>query len=322
MVEVPVRRAAPARAAASAPPGAAALLAPGQGAQRPGQLAPWLELPGAREQLGELSEAAGVDLVAAGTTWSAEQILPTQVAQPLLVATSLLVGRELLRDGAPGFLAGHSVGEWTAAALAGVLDDASALRLVAARGRAMAACCDGRSGMSVVLGGEAGEVLDAVARNGLLAANHNGAGQLVVGGPDEALRALEEDRPAGSLVRRLPVAGAFHTPAMAGAVPVLRAAADGVLAADPVHPLLSNADGAVVTTGPEVLRRLVAQVAGPVRWDLCTAAMTRAGTPAFVELPPAGALSGLVRRALPRARVLAVRGPEDLPAAAQLLGGS
>ncbi|WP_432573699.1 ACP S-malonyltransferase [Kineococcus sp. SYSU DK005] len=317
MIEVPEQQSAPADAA----PAATALLAPGQGAQRPGQLAPWLELPGVLERLGEWSEAAGLDLVAAGTTWTAEQILPTEVAQPLVVATSLLVGRELMRTATPARLAGHSVGEWAAAALAGVLDDATALRLVAARGRAMAACCaGGGSGMSVVLGGEPAEVEEAVLRAGLVPANRNGAGQLVVGGTVEALEALEQDRPAGAVVKRLPVAGAFHTPAMAAAVPVLRAATEGVAAADPVLPLLSNADGEVVASGPEVLRRLVAQVAGPVRWDLCTTTLAGAGTTTFVELPPAGALSGLARRALPDVRVLAVRGPEDLPAAAQLLG--
>ena len=317
MIEAPDQQVVP----EAVTPVTTALLAPGQGAQRPGQLAPWLELPGARERLGELSEACGVDLLAAGTTWTAEQILPTEVAQPLLVATSLLVGRELLRAGAPAFLAGHSVGEWTAAALAGVLDDATALRLVAARGRAMATCCgEGGSGMAVVLGGDPEEVREVVRRTGLVAANHNGAGQLVVGGSDEALDALAQEPPVGSIVKRLAVAGAFHTPAMAGAVCALRAATSDVVAADPVRPLLSNADGTVVTRGPEVLRRLVAQVAAPVRWDLCTATLAQAGASAFVELPPSGALAGLARRSLPGARVLGVRGPEDLAAAAELFG--
>ncbi|WP_432564335.1 ACP S-malonyltransferase [Kineococcus sp. SYSU DK003] len=309
-------------------PGTSVLLAPGQGAQRPGQLTPWLDLPGASRRLEQWSQAAGLDLVAAGTQWPAERILPTEVAQPLLVATSLLVGRELLhRTGGntPGFLAGHSVGEWTAAALAGVLDDVTTLRLVAARGRAMAACCGddgagGRSGMAVVLGGDPAEVQAAVARAGLLPANHNGAGQLVVGGPVEALDALVQDPPRGSAVRRLPVAGAFHTPAMAGAVDALRAATAGVVPADPRRPLLSNADGAVVSSGTEVLRRLVLQVAAPVRWDLCTATLGRAGTGTFVELPPAGALSGMARRAHPGARLLGLREPGDLGTAAELLG--
>ncbi|WP_432495000.1 ACP S-malonyltransferase [Kineococcus gypseus] len=299
---------------------ATALLAPGQGAQRPGQLAPWLELPGVEQLLGELSEAAELDLVAAGTTWTAEQILPTEVAQPLLVATSLVVGRELLRHGAPAVLAGHSVGEWTAAALAGVLDDATALRLVAARGRAMAACCRGAAaGMSVVLGGEPGAVHEAVLRAGLVPANHNGAGQLVVGGAAHALAALEEQPPQGAVVRRLQVAGAFHTPAMAAAVPVLAGAAAAVHPRDPRLPLLSNADGERVPSGAEVLRRLVEQVARPVRWDLCTETLRRSGTTTVLELPPAGALSGLARRALPDVRVVPVRTPEDLRTAGGLL---
>jgi len=292
-----------------------ALLAPGQGAQRPGQLAPWLELPGARETVGRLGEAAGLDLLRLGTTAGADELRDTAVAQPLLVATSLVAAAAL--GGRPGVLAGHSVGEWTAAALAGVLAEADAVRLVAARGRAMAAACAvAPTGMAAVLGGDRDEVLARLSALALEPANDNGPGQLVAAGPDAALAALAADPPAGARVRRLPVAGAFHTAHMAPALAPLALAVAGVRARDPGVVLLSNADGTELPEGREVLRRLVAQVAAPVRWDLCQARLATLGVTRVVELAPAGTLAALARRALPDADVVALDSPAALPALA------
>jgi [acyl-carrier-protein] S-malonyltransferase len=297
------------------------IVAPGQGSQRPGQLTPWLDLPGTAELVGRLGEAAGLDLLAAGTTWSAEQIVATEVAQPLTVATSLVAGRALLdAAAAPDVLAGHSVGEWTAAALAGVLTDEQAMALVGLRGREMGACCRGSAtGMSAVLGGERDVVLERLTELGLEPANLNAPGQVVAGGPLDALAELTAAPPAGARVRALAVAGAFHTAAMAPAVAPLEQARRDVSGATPATILLSNADGAAVTEGDEVLDRLVRQVARPVRWDLCMATLAQLGTTALVELAPAGTLSALAKRGLPGIRIVALDGPDKLADARELL---
>lgn len=302
-----------------------ALLCPGQGSQTPGFLSPWAELPAVRDRLERLSAVAGVDLLAHGTTSDAETIRDTAVAQPLIVAAGLAVLPELLDgpDGAgagPGAVAGHSVGELTAAAVAGVLTEDDAMVLVRERGRAMAgAAAAVPTGMSAVLGGDPEDVAATVARHGLTAANVNGAGQVVAAGPLDRLAALAEDPPARARVVPLQVAGAFHTDYMAPAVETLARCAADVTAADPRTRLLSNADGAVVTDGREVLDRLVAQVSRPVRWDLCQATLADLGVTAVVELPPAGTLTGLARRALPGVETLAVRTPDDLDAAHELV---
>jgi [acyl-carrier-protein] S-malonyltransferase len=300
------------------------ITSPGQGAQTPGFLEPWLEVPGVAERLGAASELAGRDLIKYGTTGSADEIRDTAVAQPLLVAAALAVAGALA-GGQPGdvqadVIAGHSVGELAAGALAGVLSAADAMRLVSVRGDAMAqAAAVEPTGMSAVLGGDEEEVLAALARHGLTPANMNAPGQIVAAGTLPELAALAADPPAGARVRPLQVAGAFHTRHMAPAVAALRAAAAEVPVADPVITLLSNADGTAVTTGKEWLERIVAQVAAPVRWDLTMTTMTDLGVTALIELPPAGTLTGLARRALPGVAQLAIKSPDDLAAARDLI---
>jgi len=300
------------------------ITSPGQGAQTPGFLEPWLEVPGVAERLGAASELAGRDLIKYGTTGSADEIRDTAVAQPLLVAAALAVAGALA-GGQPGdvqadVIAGHSVGELAAGALAGVLSAADAMRLVSVRGDAMAqAAAVEPTGMSAVLGGDEEEVLAALARHGLTPANMNAPGQIVAAGTLPELEALAADPPAGARVRPLQVAGAFHTRHMAPAVAALRAAAAEVPVADPVITLLSNADGTAVTTGKEWLERSVAQVAAPVRWDLTMTTMTDLGVTALIELPPAGTLTGLARRALPGVAQLAIKSPDDLAAARDLI---
>ena len=267
------------------------ITAPGQGAQTPGFLAPWLELPGVTERLGAASELAGCDLVRFGTTASADEIKDTAVAQPLLVAAAIVAAAALAEADAVAAdaAAGHSVGELGAGVIAGVLTADDALRLTGVRGRAMAAAAAIEpTGMTAVLGGDQDEVLAALARNGLTPANVNAAGQIVAAGTMAALEAFAADPPAGPRLRPLPVAGAFHTQHMAPAVAALRDAAAGISAADPAMTLLSNADGTAVTTGKEWLERIVAQVAAPVRWDLCMRTMADLGVTALIELPPAG----------------------------------
>ena len=291
--------------------------APGQGAQTPGFLSPWLELPGLAEQIGGWSELAGRDLITLGTTASAAEITDTSVAQPLLVAAALAVAGLL---GEPDAAAGHSVGELAAGAIAGVLSPGDAIRLTRVRAEAMAAATATEpTGMVAVLGGDQAAVLAAIAGAGLAAANINGAGQIVAGGTLTKLEAFAANPPAGARVRPLRVAGAFHTPHMAPAVEALAQAAAGTTVKDPVITLLSNADGNVVTSGPNWGERIIAQVAAPVRWDLCMETMSDIGVTALIELAPAGTLAGLAKRALPGVELLALKTPDQLDAARELI---
>jgi [acyl-carrier-protein] S-malonyltransferase len=291
--------------------------APGQGAQTPGFLSPWLEIPGLAEQLGAWSELAGRDLIRLGTTGSAEEITDTAVAQPLLVASAIAVAGLL---GEPDAAAGHSVGELAAGAIAGVLPAADAIRLTRVRGESMAAACDAEpTGMTAVLGGVEATVLAAIAEAGLTPANMNAAGQIVAGGTLEQLAEFAANPPAGARLRPLRVAGAFHTKHMAPAVDALVAAAAGTEVNDPVITLLSNRDGAVVTSGRAWVERIVHQVANPVRWDLCMATMSDINVTALIELVPGGTLTGMAKRALPGVELLAMKTPDQLDAARALI---
>jgi [acyl-carrier-protein] S-malonyltransferase len=300
------------------------ITAPGQGAQTPGFLAPWLELPGVTERLGAACELAGCDLIKFGTTASADEIRDTAVAQPLLLGAALIAAGALA-DGDPGEVpadaaAGHSVGELAAGVIAGVLSADDAMRLVAVRAAAMAAAAAAQpTGMTAVLGGDQDAVLAAMASHGLTPANVNAAGQIVAAGTIADLEAFAADPPAGARLRSLQVAGAFHTRYMAPAVAALRDAAASVCVQDPAIPLLSDADGAAITTGKEWLERIVAQIAAPVRWDLCMRTMSDLGVTAIIELPPAGTLTGLAKRALPGVVQLAVKTPDQLEAARGLI---
>ncbi|MBN0044791.1 ACP S-malonyltransferase [Streptomyces actuosus] len=296
------------------------LVAPGQGAQTPGFLTPWLDLPGAADRVAAWSDAIGLDLAHYGTQADAEEIRDTAVAQPLLVAAGLL-SAAALGDITPGAVAGHSVGEFTAAAFAGVLDDTTALTLVRKRGLAMAeAAAITATGMSALLGGDPDTTVPHLEKLGLTPANVNGAGQIVAAGTLEQLAALEADKPEG--VRRvvaLKVAGAFHTHHMAPAVDKLAKAAEEFAPADPAVAYVSNKDGRTVATGDEVVARLVGQVANPVRWDLCMETFQELGVTALVEVCPGGTLTGIAKRALPGVKTLALKTPDDLDAARELI---
>ncbi|MGW3424812.1 ACP S-malonyltransferase [Streptomyces phaeochromogenes] len=302
------------------------LVAPGQGAQTPGFLTPWLDLPGVRGALEAWSDAVELDLIRYGTEGDADEIRDTAVAQPLLVAAGLTSAYTLFDDPAElprkvGALAGHSVGELTAAALAGVLPDEEAVLLVRVRGLAMAeATAATATGMSALLGGDPEVTIPHLEKLGLTPANVNGAGQVVAAGTLEELAALEADKPEG--VRRvvaLKVAGAFHTHHMAPAVDTLARAAAELSPADPTVTYVSNKDGQAVAAGSEVLARLVGQVANPVRWDLCMETFKELGVTALLEVCPGGTLTGLAKRALPGVKTLALKTPDDLDAARELI---
>lgn len=296
---------------------------PGQGSQSPGFLSPWLALDGAADRLSQYSEWSGVDLLAAGTEWDADRIRDTQVAQPLIVAASLLSWNALADREAIGGVAGHSVGEFAAAAASGIVSEEDALRLVGIRGRAMAeAAAAEQTGMSAVIGGDEASVVSRLEELGLTPANYNGGGQLVAAGALNALAQLSAAPPAGARVIPLQVAGAFHTRYMAPAVETLRAAAAEVAASDPEVTVWTNRDGSVVRSGRDFVRLLVEQVASPVRWDLCMTAFSSAGVSGIVELSPAGTLTGLAKRALRGVPAVAVKTPDELQAAADLLGSA
>ncbi|MGH3247856.1 MAG: ACP S-malonyltransferase [Trebonia sp.] len=293
------------------------LTAPGQGAQTPGFLSPWLELPEVAEQLGAWSELAGRDLIRLGTVGGAEEITDTSVAQPLLVAAALAVAA-LLPE--PDAAAGHSVGELAAGAIAGIVSADDAIKLTRVRGQAMAAACEALpTGMTAVLGGDEATVLAAIAEAGLTPANVNAAGQIVAGGTLEQLAAFAANPPARARLRSLRVAGAFHTEHMAPAVAALEAAAAGLAVKDPAITLLSNRDGAVVTSGADWVERVASQVAHPVRWDQCMATMAGLGVTAFIELLPGGTLTGMAKRALPGVELVAIKTPDQLEDARALI---
>ena len=282
------------------------LLSPGQGAQTAGMLAPWLALPGAPATVARWSALTGLDLVALGCDAPADVVRRTEVAQPLLTAVALLSGRALLAGTDPAAVCGHSVGELSALALAGVLTDDEAVVLAAGRGRLMAEAAAARpTGMAALLGGTVTDEDLAAAR--LELATVNAPGQVVVGGPVEALDAWS---PPGARVRRLDVAGAFHTSAMASAVPGFRRLLEDLSPQDARCDVLANADGAVLRDGPELVARLAAQLTQPVRFDRCLLAM--ADDQPVVELAPAGVLSPLVRRVRPDLAVTALRTPDHV----------
>lgn len=299
------------------------IVAPGQGSQTPGFLDPWLAESRFATHLEELSDAAGVDLGRHGTVSDADTIRDTAVAQPLIVGASLISLAAVLdggrRDKIAG-IAGHSVGEVAAAAGAGILGEADAMRFVAARGRAMAdAAARTETGMSAVIGAHEDDLLTALEPLGLSPANMNGGGQIVVAGELHALAALQSTPPAGARVIPLQVAGAFHTRFMEPAVDTMREVASGMATAAPTLRIWTNRDGSTVDDGARFLELLVGQIASPVRWDRVMESFSSAGVTGLIELSPAGALVGLAKRALKGLPTVAVKTPDDIPAAHALI---
>lgn len=301
------------------------VVCPGQGAQTPGMLSPWLEVPEFKASIEAQQSASGVDLIAHGTLSDADTIRDTAVAQPLIVATgvaslaALSQGKSLSELGVAG-VAGHSVGEITAAVAAGVFTAEQGIRFVKERGDAMAkAAALESTTMAAILGGDQAEVEAKLASLDLQPANYNGGGQIVAAGSVDAIAALQADPVAGTRVIPIQVAGAFHTRYMQPAVATLEAYAAGVTVADPSVTLWTNAGGRVISSGSEFVSLLVNQVSSPVRWDLCMAAMVEAGVTAVIELAPAGTLVGLAKRSMPGIETLAVKTPEHLDAARELI---
>ncbi len=294
-----------------------AIIAPGQGSQTPGMLTSWIQDSDAKDLLKQWSDAIDLDLIHLGTNADETEIRETENAQPLIVAAGLLSARALSAAGKYACVAGHSVGEITAAAIAGVFSPLDAMKLVRRRGIEMAkAASITPAGMAAVLGGDREIVLRAITDLGLVAANDNGGGQIVAAGDLDALAQLA---PEGARVRPLAVAGAFHTSYMQPAVEPMRELAATMQVNDPAVVLLSNKDGGVVSSGREVLDRIVNQIANPVRWDLCMQSLLAQGVTGVVELAPAGTLVGLIKRATPSIAQFALKSGADLESAGEFI---
>lgn len=299
------------------------ILAPGQGSQKPGFMTSWLELPEYRSKLEEFSEVISLDLIKHGTLSDEETIRDTAIAQPLIVGASIATASLLEMSNVSG-VAGHSVGEVSAAAIANVLEDTQAMQLVNIRAKAMAhaASSSEPTSMAAVLGGDESVVIARLLELGLFPANYNGAGQIVAAGSKVAIDNLVAEGPAGAKVIPLSVAGAFHTSYMLPAVSELEAFTANLEIADPDIALWSNQNGQLVTKGSEFINLLVGQVANSVRWDLCMKAMVEAGVTAVVEVSPAGTLAGLAKRGMPGVEIVALKEPKDLELAQDLINRS
>lgn len=300
---------------------------PGQGSQKPGFLTPWLEHPVFRETIDEFSEVVELDLTAHGTTSDAATIQDTAIAQPLIVAAGVATYRLLFAEptqtSTVGAIAGHSVGEITAAVIAGVLSTAEGAAFVRERSRGMAAASAAApTGMSAVIGGDQQEVISTLESFSLAPANINGGGQIVAAGSIEQLAQLKENPPTKARVIPLKVAGAFHTHYMASAVPALQELQKTFHPQNPQLRILSNADGKPVDDGAEFLAKLVNQVTQPVRWDLCQETLAAEGATELIELAPAGTLVGLAKRALSGVQPVAVNTPDDIEKVQQLITAS
>ena len=297
-----------------------AIIAPGQGSQTPGMFNSWIQDPSLKALLVTWSDSIGLDLLRLGTVADAEEIKDTANAQPLIVAASLL-GAHALNIAKVSVTSGHSVGELTAATLSGAVSEVDALTLVRTRGLEMAkAAATSPSGMSAVLGGDRTEVLAAISALNLVAANDNGAGQIVAAGELDSLALLSQNPPAGARVRALAVAGAFHTKFMQPAVEPLRTLASTISTHPAAIQVISNKDGQVITDGAQVLERMINQIASPVRWDLCMESLKSLGVTGVIELPPAGTLVGLLKRAAPEIETFALKSADDVNAAREFAG--
>ncbi len=296
-----------------------ALLCPGQGSQKPGFMNSWLEIPEYKNNMEQLSDVIGLDLIMHGTVSDEGTIRDTAIAQPLIVAASIATAN-LLELFEVSAVAGHSVGEVAAGYVAGILSEADAMKLVQVRANAMAkAAKSSDTGMAAVLGGEVEVVLETLKNHNLTPANYNGAGQIVAAGSAEAIRELVANPPTGAKVIALSVAGAFHTSYMESAVSELADFANGINVSDPNKTIWSNHEAEEILSGEDYIEKLVGQVANSVRWDLCMGAMTKAGVTGVIELSPAGALAGLAKRGMPGVEIVALKEPTDLDAAREMI---
>lgn len=297
------------------------ITAPGQGCQHPGMLDAWVARDEGRDVIEEWSLATGLDLL--DLSRSSVALQNTAIAQPVLTATALVSWHAMqprLQPGSVALCAGHSVGELAAASVAGHFSAVDAIRLAHARGLAMAAACaEAPTGMVAVTpsrrdGADDHQIVTTLREAGLELANVNGAHEFIAAGPSAALSSLIERAPAGMRLLPLAVAGAFHTAAMSPAVQTFARALDTVSITSAATPLIANADGEGIVDREDLKRRLVRQVDGPVRWDLCSAkiaALSQADT-TVIELAPGGPLTRLASRTGTPGRLVRLATPDDV----------
>jgi [acyl-carrier-protein] S-malonyltransferase len=212
---------------------------------------------------------------------------------------------------------GHSVGEFSAACLAGFYSDETAMKLVSVRGKAMAeaAASNSATGMSAVLGGDKAEIIKHIEQFDLVPANVNSNGQIVASGLLTNLEKLSANPPASTKVRKLDVAGAFHSQFMKSAESELEDEFAQVELTKPTCSFISNKDGQTITESTQLKSRLISQITSPVRWDLCQAKMVELGVTGMLELAPAGVLTGIAKREMPGVELFAIKSPEDIDTA-------
>ena len=303
-----------------------ALTCPGQGSQTPGFLSSWLELPKFKSEIDKYSAVLDMDLTHYGTKADADEIKDTRIAQPLIVAASMASYAVLVdalgERSAFSAVAGHSVGEITAAYICGILDTESSLKFVKARGEQMARAAGlEASSMAAVVGGDQELVLGTLADLGLFAANYNGKGQIVAAGSAAKIQELIQSPPAGTRVVGLAVAGAFHTSFMESAKDELTSLATSLNTSNPDLIIWTNSDGSSIEHGDKFLELLINQVSKPVRWDKTMDSMSLAGVTKIIELLPGGTLTGIAKRSMPGVDTLALKNPEDLEKATSFARG-
>ncbi len=305
-----------------------AFVFPGQGSQAVGMGKALADAyPPARRVFAEIDAALGDQLTTVMWEGPTDRLMLTENAQPALVAVSLAAmrvleseaGVDLAREAQ--FVAGHSVGEYAALAAAGALSIADAARLVRTRGRAMALAAPAGAGAMAALIGvdfDAAAMIAAEAAQGHVcqAANDNGGGQVVISGDRAAVeRAVAIAKDKG--VRRammLPVSGPFHSALMQPAADVMRDALAGVSIKPPTVPLVANVLAAPTSDPREIVRGLIAQVTGTVRWRESVAFMASAGVTTFYEVGAGKVLSGLVKRIAEGASGVTIGTPEEVVA--------
>ena len=293
-------------------------MTPGQGSQTSGMYSTWITDTANKELIAKYSELIDLDLFHYGTSATQAEITATNIAQPLLTALAFMSFSKLeVNSNSNIIYSGHSVGEFSAASLAGFYYDKTAMKLVNVRGKAMAeaAASNNATGMSAVLGGDKAEVIRHIEQFDLVPANVNSNGQIVASGLLSNLEKLSENPPASTKVRKLEVAGAFHSQFMKSAESELEKEFAQVEVTDSNSSFISNKDGQIIKDSSELKNRLITQITSPVRWDLCQAKMIELGVTGMLELAPAGVLTGIAKREMPGVELFAIKSPEDIPGA-------
>ncbi|MCU1380391.1 MAG: fabD [Acidimicrobiales bacterium] len=299
---------------------------PGQGSQKPGMGAPWVDHE-SWELVGEASTVAGRDIARLLLEADAEELRQTRNAQLTTFVLSLVVLDAVERVGvSPGAAAGHSLGEYTALTATGALSFDEGVRTVVARGDAMQEAAEDNPGtMAAVLGldDEDCDVACRRADGNVWVANFNAPGQVVIAGSAEGVAAASAAAKAlgAKKVMPLPVGGAFHTPFMAPARDELRKAIDAATFRSPDVPVVANIDARPHEDPEEWTKLLSAQLVSPVRWRQSVQRLADDGVTRFIELGPGNVLTGTVKRIAPSAKGISVSTPDDLDALLEALAG-